>query len=196
MDIDMIREKENKLEFSLKGSPAYFANLMRRYAMGQVPVFAIDRVTFYENSSSMFDEYLAHRIGQVPLLSDSSRAIDEIAFSLEASGPGVIYSKELKSSDSKIKAALDDIPLLRLLENQNLRLEAKAIRGIGRQHAKFQAGIIAYDIVKPNELHVKVESFMQLEPRAFLSKTADLVIAKCEELEEKLADVKKGKGSE
>ena len=193
MDIDMTREKENKLEFNLKGSPVYFANLLRRYAIGQVSVFAIDRVTFYENSSSMFDEYLAHRIGQLPLLSESGRATDEIALTLEASGPGVVYSKALKSTDSKIKSALDDIPLLKLLEGQNVRLEAKAIRGIGRQHAKFQPGLVSYEVLKPNELHMKVESFMQLEPRVLLSRTADLVIAKCEELEEKLGDVKKAK---
>jgi len=194
MDIDMIRENENRLEFNLKGSPVYFANLIRRYAIGQVPVFAIDRVTFYENSSSMFDEYLAHRIGQIPMLSESGRAADEIGLSLDATGPGVVYSKQLKSTDSKIKAAFDDIPLLKLLENQNIRLEAKAIRGIGRQHAKFQPGLISYDVMKPGELHMKAESFMQLEPRALLSKTADLVIEKCEELEEKLSGVKKPKG--
>lgn len=193
MDIDMTREKDNKLEFNIKGSPVYFANLLRRYAIGQVGVFAIDRVTFYENSSSMFDEYLAHRIGQLPLLSDSGRATDEIALTLEASGPGVVYSKELKSTDSKIKSALDDIPLLKLLEGQNIRLEAKARRGIGRQHAKFQPGLVSYEVLKQNELHMKVESFMQLDPRVLLSRSADLVIEKCEELEEKLGDVKKPK---
>ena len=193
MDIDILREKENRIEFHLKGSPVYFANLMRRYAIGQIPVFAIDRVTFYENSSSMFDEYLAHRIGQIPLLSDSGRATEEIALSLEMSGPSTVYSKNLKSTDSKIKAAFDDIPLLKLLEGQNIRLEAKAIRGIGRQHAKFQPGLISYDVLKPGELHMKVESFMQLDPRELLSKTADLVITKCEELEEKLGGIKKAK---
>lgn len=193
MDIDISREKENKLEFRLKGGPVYFANLLRRYAIGQVPTFAIDRVTFYENSSSMFDEYLAHRIGQVPLTSDFSKASEEIGFSLEATGPGTVYSRDLKSTDSKVKASLDNIPLLKLLENQNLRLEAKAIRGIGRTHAKFQAGLISYEILKPGELGMKVESFMQLEPRALLSKSADLVIEKCEELEEALSGVKKSK---
>jgi len=193
MDIDMIREKDNKLEFSLKGGPVYLANLIRRYAIGQVPVFAIDRVTFYENSSSMFDEYVAHRLGELPLTSDTGKATDEIVLTLEASGPGVVYSKALKSTDSKIKSALDDIPLLKLLEGQNLRLEAKARRGIGREHAKFQAGLVSYEVLKPNELRMKAESFMQIEPRALLTKSADLVIAKCEELEEALSDIKKAK---
>lgn len=196
MDIDMLKEKDNKLEFVLKGAPVPFANLIRRYGMGQVPVFAIDRVTFYENSSSMFDEYLAHRLGQVPLVSDSSRAGDEIVFTLEAEGPSTVMSKELKSSDAKVKASLDNLPLLKLLEGQNIRLEAKARKGIGRQHAKWQPGLIAYEILKANEFKFKVESFMQLEPRDFLMKSADIVIARCDELDEKLADIKAPKGKD
>lgn len=186
----MTREKENALEFLLKGASVSLANIIRRFGMGQVSVFAIDRVTFYENSSAMFDEYLAHRIGQIPLISDFSRATDEIGFTLEASGPGTVYSKELKSTDSKIKAAFDNIPMLKLLEGQNLRLEAKARRGIGKQHAKFQPGLISYEIIKPSEFRFKVESFMQLPPRELLAKTAELVAQRCDELEEKLEGVK------
>lgn len=190
MDIEVNREKDNRMEFLLKGGNVSFANLIRRFGMGQVPVFAIDRVTFYENGSAMFDEYLAHRLGQIPLLSDSGRATDEVGFTLEATGPSTVYSREMKSTDAKIKAAVADIPLLKLLEGQNIRLEAKARRGIGRTHAKYQPGLISYEILKPSEFRFKVESFMQLEPRDMLSKTADLVIARCDELEEKLGDVK------
>ena len=124
MNIEMAMEKGNKMEFLLKGGSTSFANLIRRFGMGQVPVFAIDSVTFYENSSAMFDEYLAHRLGQVPLLSDSGRAAEEIGLTLEATGPGTVYSRELKSTDAKVKAAIADIPLLKLLEGQ-LSLRSK-----------------------------------------------------------------------
>ena len=193
MNIDMAMEKGNRIEFLLKGSTVSFANLLRRFGMGHVPVFAIDSVTFYENSSSMFDEYLAHRIGQVPLLSDSGRAKDEVLLTLEAGGPSTVYSKELKSTDSKIKSALDNIPLLKLLEGQNVRLEAKARRGIGRQHAKWQPGLISYEVLDGKDFKFKAESFMQLEPRGLLSAAADEVIARCEELDGKLSEIKKAK---
>ena len=190
MDVEMTREKDSRLEFVLKGSSVQFANLVRRFGIGQVPVFAIDHVTFYENGSAMFDEYVAHRLGQVPLFSDSGRAGEEVGFTLEASGPGTVYSRELKSTDAKVKASIDNIPLLRLLEGQNLRLEAKARRGIGHAHAKFQPGLISYEIIKPTEFRFKVESFTQVEPRELLAKTAELVMARCDELEEKLGGVK------
>jgi len=190
MDINMSLENGNKLEFLLKGSTVPFSNLVRRYCLSQLPVFAIDRVTFYENNASLFDEYVAHRLGQLPIVSEGGKSDDEVVFTLEAEGPSTVYSRELKSTDSKIKSALDDIPLLKLLEGQNLRLEAKARRGIGRQHAKFQPGLISYEALSQNEFKFKVESFMQLEPRDMLSKTADILISRCEELEEKLGEVK------
>ncbi|HIH18523.1 TPA: hypothetical protein HA225_00945 [Candidatus Micrarchaeota archaeon] len=193
MDIEMKEEKGNRLQFLLKGGSAPFSNLVRRYVVGQLPTFAIDRVTFYENSSAMFDEYLAHRLGQVPLLSDVARAKDEVVFTLDAEGPGTIYSKSLKSTDAKIKSALDDIPLLRLLEGQNLRLEAKARQGIGREHGKFQPGLVSYEMLSPTEFKFKVESFMQIDPRAMLTKSADMIIEKCDEFDEKISSIKKEK---
>ena len=193
MNVDMTLEKDNRLEFMLKGASVPFSNLVRRYVVGQLPTFAIDRVTFYENNSAMFDEYIAHRLGQVPLLSDFARAKDEVVFTLDAAGPSTIYSKQLKSTDTKIKSALDDIPLLRLLEGQNLRLEAKARMGVGRQHGKFQPGLVSYEMLSPSEFRFKVESFMQLEPRVMLAKTADIIIERCDEFDEKLSEIKKEK---
>jgi len=193
MKIELISEKDNKLSFSVSGASTPFANLVRRFGMGQLPVFAIDSVTPYENSSALFDEYIAHRLGQLPLTSDAGKSTDEVVLTLEADGPSTVYSKALKSTDSKIKSSLDNIPLLKLLEGQNIRLEAKARRGIGQKHAKFQPGLISYEILGDGEFKFKVESFMQLEPRDVLAKTADLVVEHCEALEEKLADIKKGK---
>lgn len=194
MDVSMSIEKSNKLEFLMKGSSTQFSNLLRRYCIGYLPVFAVDRVTFYENSASIFDEYIAHRIGQLPIASDSGKPEDEVVFTLEAEGPSTVFSRELKSTDAKIKSAVEDIPLLKLLEGQNLRLEAKARMGIGRQHAKFQPGLISYEALGQNEFKFKVESFMQLAPREMLFRTADVIIARCEELEEKLGEIKPPKG--
>ena len=191
MNIEMSMEKGNRIEFLLRGGSTSFANLIRRFGMGQVPVFAIDSVTFYENSSSMFDEYIAHRIGQVPLLSDSGRAKEEILFTLEGEGPSTVYTKDLKSTDAKVKASLDNLPILRLLEGQNLRLEAKARRGIGRTHAKWQAGLIGYEALDGKDFKFKAETFLQLEPREFLCAAADAVIARCDELDAKLSEMKK-----
>lgn len=191
MKIELISEKDNRMQFSVSGASTPFANLVRRFCMSQLPVFAIDNVTFYENSSAMFDEYVAHRIGLLPLTSDAGKSDDEVVFTLDAEGPSTVYSKALKSTDSKIKSSLDNIPLLKLLEGHNLRLEAKARRNIGLKHAKFQPGLISYEMLGDGEFKFKVESFMQLEPRDMLAKTSDLIVERCEEMGKKIAEMKK-----
>ncbi|MFA5108452.1 MAG: DNA-directed RNA polymerase subunit D [Candidatus Micrarchaeia archaeon] len=192
MKISVQEEEKEKLSFTLSKASTSFANLVRRFAMSQVPTFAIDKVTFYENSSTMFDDYLAHRIGLLPLKAGSSVRDDEdVMFSLDVSGPAMIYSSALKSTVDKVKVATDNMPLLRLLENQNLRLEAKAISGIGRKHAKWQAGLCAYEIVGEDEFKFQVESFMQHSPWEMLNTTADILSKKCADMSKELKTLKK-----
>ncbi|MDE1798005.1 MAG: DNA-directed RNA polymerase subunit D [Candidatus Micrarchaeota archaeon] len=192
MEVSILKEEGKSLDFRLSGSSVGFANLLRRYAMNQVPTFAIDTVTVYENSSSLFDEYIANRVGLVPLkMAGNHKADDEIGFTLEASGPCTVYSGDLKAGADKIKVATDKIPLLKLLQDQNLRLEGKAIMGIGRKHAKWQAGMAGYEIT-PQGLNFKVESFMQMPPRAMVETAAELVEKKCDEMDEQLEAIRKG----
>jgi DNA-directed RNA polymerase subunit D len=192
MEVSILKEEGRNLDFRLSGSSVGFANLIRRFAMNQVPTFAIDTVTIYENSSSLFDEYIANRVGLVPLkMGGHYKPDDEIAFTLEASGPCTVYSGELKAGAEKIKAATDRIPLLKLLTDQNLRLEGKAIMGVGRKHAKWQAGMAGYEIT-PSGLNFKVESFMQLPPRTMVETAAELVEKKCDEMSDQLEAIRKG----
>lgn len=192
MDIEVESEDSRRMSFALGGARTGFANLIRRYAMSRVPTFAIDKVTMYENTSSAFDEYIAHRIGLVPLRAGASvREDDEALFTLEASGPCTVYSADLKAAHDKIRVATERIPLLNLMQEQNLRLEAKAIAGIGCKHAKWQAGLAGYEIDPKGSFNFKVESFMQMAPRDMLLKAADLVDAKCDEMEKQLEELKK-----
>lgn len=197
MRINVNEESKERIGFSLKASSISFANLIRRFSMSQVPTFAIDKITIYENSSTLFDEYIAHRIGLLPLKLGSGVGNDEeVMFSLDAAGPCMIYSSDLKSTVDKVKVAADNIPLLKLLEGQNLRLEAKAISGIGRKHAKWQAGLSGYKLLEESasgdaDFEFLVESFMQMPPREMVSKSADLILEKCTLLEKELARLKK-----
>jgi DNA-directed RNA polymerase subunit D len=164
MKVAIEKEHENKMEFSVEGISPTFANAIRRYVIARVPIVAIDQVTFYENSSYIFDEYLAHRIGQLPLKTpDKLSENAEITFSLDVTGPKLVSSKDLKSSDSQIVVVKDNIPIISLNEGQRFQFEAKAIVGCGRKHAKFQSGIAAYGIdEKSGKVSFKVEGFYQM----------------------------------
>ena len=141
MKLVLDKKHGNRVEFVAKGVATAFANLVRRYGMSRVPVLAIESVTFYDNSSAFWDEYIAHRLGLMPLLTpDKTPESAEIIFSLDAEGPKMVYASDMVSSDKDISAAKGTIPIVTLGQNQHLRFEAKAILGTARRHAKFQAG--------------------------------------------------------
>ncbi len=193
MKVLNVKHEDSVLEFTLKDASVQFANALRRTAISQVPVFAIDSVTFYENSSSLFDEYIANRLALIPLKTAEGYKKDEVVLlSLDAEGPGTIYSKEIKSSDSKIRVANPKIPVIKLLADQRLRLEAKARLGNAREHGKFQPGLVSYQI-NPKDRSIitfRVESFGNMSPSDMIAKSAEILEDKCEEFEKLLADLK------
>ncbi len=190
MEVSGVSEKGNKLSFTAKGVSLPLANAIRRYSMNHIPVLAIDQITMYENSASIFDEYIAHRIGMLPIKTPKRLpASAEISFVLDAQGPKPVLSEDLKSSDAGISVAEPRIPIVTLMENQTLRLEGKAILGTGRKHAKFQAGIAAYEEKEDGSLIFKAESFLQMGPQDMLERGCKILEEDLEELAEELESI-------
>jgi DNA-directed RNA polymerase II subunit RPB3 len=65
--IEITTLREDLLEFVLTGVDSSVANSVRRVLMAEVPSMAIDLVNIYENGSVLHDEFLAHRLGLVPI---------------------------------------------------------------------------------------------------------------------------------
>jgi len=190
MQLEVVKSTGKELSFTVKGVPTAFVNAVRRIGMSSVPVFGVDKVTFYENTSSLFDEYIANRIGLVPILTpDGYTEKDIILFSLDKSGPGTVYSKSLKSSDAKVEVANEGIPIIKLSEGQQLRIEAKARLGTAKEHARFQPGLIAFER-KGDSFEVMVESFGQLSPKEIILKASEILEEKLEGLKEALKKAK------
>lgn len=66
-NIEILEMNEEYIEFELTKSDTSMANALRRMIIAEVPTMAIDQVFIHENSSVLFDEFLAHRLGMVPL---------------------------------------------------------------------------------------------------------------------------------
>jgi len=57
----------HEMRFVLSDTDTSMANTIRRIMIAEVPTLAIDLVEFVENSTVLNDEYIAHRLGLVPL---------------------------------------------------------------------------------------------------------------------------------
>ena len=120
--------------------------------IGEVPTLAIEEVLIYDNNSALFDEMLTHRLGLIPLKTD----LDEYVFTKDCScngegcsactsvytlsveGPKVVYSHDLIPQDPRAAPVEENIPLVKIIKDQKIVLEARAVLGRGIDHAKWQ----------------------------------------------------------
>lgn len=181
------KETDDRIEVSFKDAPRQYINAIRRYSINNIPTYAIDAIVVYTNTTSLFDEYIAHRIGQVPITVEKNTDPEKVGFYLDIQGPAMIYSKDIKSNSKSAKVAVDNIPILKIKENQNLRLEGKVKLSIGREHAKFQAAVSGYTITEENEDKISgllfIETLYQRKAKEVLSEVFDVIEKKLEELE-------------
>ncbi len=187
MKLAVLENTPKAFKFRLDKVSVNFANAIRRIATNSVPSFAIDTVTFYENSSAIFDEYIAHRIGLVPILTPNGYdEKDEVLFTLEAEGPCTVYSKSLESNDKSVKAANDNIPIIKLAQGQKLRLDGKAVMNAASRSAKFQPGLVTYKQLADDSFEFYVESFGQLPATEIISKALSIITSNVKEVQKEL----------
>ncbi len=155
--LKMLEQNENEIKLVMDKATPEFANEIRRAAMFEVPTLAIDDVYFTKNSSALYDEILAHRLGLVVLKTPNGYDLSSectckgklcakcsVKMTLKAKGPVTVYAKDLKIKDPDVKAAHPETIIVKLLENQEVELEAVAILGKGLEHAKWNAGHAYY----------------------------------------------------
>jgi DNA-directed RNA polymerase subunit D len=142
-DVEFIEHEERSAKFLVRGITPAFANGIRRAMIADVSTLAIDEVRFIENSSVMFDEQIALRLGLVPLSTppDEFDEDDVVTLSLDVSGPATAYSGDIVSSDEMVQPATDNVPIIELKDGQRLELEADAVLSTGKDHAKHQGGV-------------------------------------------------------
>lgn len=164
------QDKENKkVSFVLMNSTPSFANVIRRTIVEEVPVMAIEDLEFRKNNSILYDEIVAHRMGLMPLTTDlksynvSSEckckgkgcARCQLKLTLKAKGPCTVYASDLDTKDAAIKPVYPKTPIIKLLKNQSLELEATAILGRGKEHAKWAPGHVYYKNKPVIEIDIK-----------------------------------------
>lgn len=169
MKLDVVELTDTIGVFDVSGVQPSFLNALRRTLMADVPKLAIDDVTIYDNTSALFDEMVAHRLGLLPVPTDLNAFVPRsectcngegcpnctVLFTLSKEGPCTVYSGDLvPAADAKFKIVDPKVPIVKLLEGQRVMLEAGAVLGKGRQHAKWQVvsavGYMEYPVIKVN----------------------------------------------
>ena len=156
MEIEFASLDDSLARFTLSGASTAFANAFRRAMIGEVPTLAIEDVRIYDNTSALFDEMLAHRIGLIPLKTDLSSYSTQdncscggagcpgctSTYTLSVEGPKTVMSSDLIPQDPKAIPVYDNIPIVKLTKGQKLVIEARAILNTGREHAKWQPTLV------------------------------------------------------
>ena len=178
VSLDVIDSQPSKIRLRMRGIERAYANAIRRIAISQVPTMAIDDVVILENSSVMFDELVAHRLGLIPLKTDLNRynlpedcdcksALGcpkcRVLLVLDAEATDkirTVNSGDLVSEDPETKPISDLIPIVKLAPGQKVKLEAYARLGKGTEHAKWQAtsASVLTETGKPDEYELYIES--------------------------------------
>jgi len=166
-EVEFIERDEREARFLVRGLTPAFANGIRRAMIADVPTLSIDTVRFIENSSVMFDEMIALRLGLVPLTTplDDYEIGDEVTLALDVEGPATAYSGDLETSDELVQPADENIPIIDLKPDQRLEFEADAKLDTGKSHAKHQGGVaVGYRHLQRVEVVGDAGEFDEQEP--------------------------------
>lgn len=166
MKIQILEKNDVSLRLLIKGTNAAFMNTLRRIILSEIPTMAVDDVVIIENSSPLQDEFLAHRIGLIPLKTDLDTYnlpenctcksefgcnLCRVSLVLEAEAEDhtiTAYSSDFKSENPSIVPVSNKIPIAKLAPGQKIRLEAYARLGKGKDNARWQpVSMCAYKYV-------------------------------------------------
>ena len=196
------------MKLLLKGIDRVYANALRRFAISEVPCMAIDEIVIHENSSVLYDEILAHRLGLIPLTTDLEGYIlpqdcdcktslgctkCRVLLVLDAVATDevkTIYSGDLVSEDTRVKPYVDNIPIIKLAPSQKIKLEAYAKLGKGRHHAKWQPVTISTltDTDNDSEFHLTIESTGSLPANEILLQATSILNTKLKDMNQSIQE--------
>lgn len=181
---DITYRDEFYAEFILEGDFRE-ANLLRKYLMGRVPVYAIDSILVRKNTTAYPIEYIAHRLGMLPVRIVSRNPSPEYRGYLNHSATKSILElthKDILFESSEVSIAeyypngtkiRRGYEIIDLLPGQEIDVELIIRPGIGFKHAKFQTAIASYEQIDSNTYKMFVETLYHYSARELLERALE-----------------------
>ena len=134
-------------------------NAIRR-SVEEISTLAIEDVEIFKNDSALYDEVLAHRLGLIPLKTESKMSgKTSIELSLKKTGPCTVYSGDFKGD---VTIPFKEIPLTILGKDHEIEIVATASMGNGLYHTKHVPGLVYYrNLFEVKGGNVKIDSIVQ-----------------------------------
>lgn len=156
-------QKEDRVDFVLGNVDLAVANSLRRTMLAEIPTLAIDLVEIDVNTSVLADEFLAHRLGLIPLVSEGIQSLKysrdctcdnycprcsvtyELRAKCDTDSTMTVYARDLLKYNNGLtlgevvfKNELDKGPIIcKLRKHQELLITCIAKKGIAKEHAKW-----------------------------------------------------------
>lgn len=152
---------DDHIKFILYDCDLSVANALRRIMLSEVPTITIDLVEFESNTSVLADEFLAHRLGLIPLTSHQAKEFKysrdcscmqycsncsvELTLNVRCNEDSTrdVTSRELVSNHEKVHPVHDlanqapGILIVKLRKGQEVRVRCIAKKGVGKEHSKW-----------------------------------------------------------
>lgn len=176
-----IRElKKDRINFILQGVDISTANALRRVMIAEIPTLAIDMVDIESNTTVLADEFIAHRLGMIPL--DSTNCDDKLNYTRECTceqycercsveltlsaacqdnSTMEVTSKDLivMNNSNGLGTPLSSntsapgVSIAKLRKGQELKLRCIAKKGVAKEHAKWSpVSAVAFEYDPYNKL--------------------------------------------
>lgn len=155
MQIKIISRTESHIAFDLVNAHPSIANALRRILIAEVPTIAIHNISVRENDTIFPDEYIAHRLGLIPLDADpemldysggecSPGSTLSFRLTVRNDTPEVqsLYSDQIvwvpQEGQEHLRAQLQPgVLICKMAPGNTIDMAIFAEKGIGARHAKW-----------------------------------------------------------
>lgn len=177
----LLQAATGHVDFTLGNVDLAFANSLRRTMLAEIPTMAIDLVEVETNTSVLADEFIAHRLGLIPL---NSKQIEDVLYTRDCdcdqycencsitltlharcTGDDImkVYARDLVVAEPRPNewvglpvitdaAGLGSV-ICKLRKGQELRMKCVAKKGIAKEHAKWApTSAVAFEYDPHNKL--------------------------------------------